>query len=91
MDAIAFWSGKSLLRVISILSGVSSRISEACQNGYVEFDDLALVSRHKTNKYKVFEAIIGRGKRCIEGIKRWINLEKLQVLMDITALFVLPP
>ena len=91
MDAIGFWSGKSLVRAISILSGVVSSISEACRNGSVEFNELALLSKPKANKYKVFEAMIGRGQSCLIGMKRRINLEKLQVLTGLAALFVLPP
>ena len=73
------------------MSDVVSSTLEACRNGSVEFDELALLSKHKANNYKVFEAMIGRGQSCLKGMKRRINLKKLQVLTGLAALFVLPP
>ena len=83
--------GEIHIRATSILDGVVSSIQAAIRNASVEFDALSIVSKHKANQYKVFEAMIGRDQSCLKGMKRWINLEKLQVLTGLAALFVLPP
>ena len=90
MQALEFWSGKSLAKAIDILQHITPKLKKASASVGVEFDEYAIMSKKKAKEHKVFGGMIKRAQTCIAGMRRRICKEKLQILTGVVALFVLP-
>ena len=55
MQALGFWSGKSITRAVCILTDIISKFSKSCRRVSVELDEYALVSSKKAKEHKLLE------------------------------------
>ena len=53
MQALEFWSGKSITRAVCILTNIISKFHKSCRRVCVELDEYALVSAKKENEHKL--------------------------------------
>ena len=83
-------SKKCIACAVDILNHAVKWLKKTCSQAKLRFNELSIISERKSKELKLFKAMIGQARDCIKGMKCRFNKDKMQLLTDIVALFILP-